>query len=153
MKRIALLFLISILFVSYSCEKSQPDDNPRIHKESSELRLDEGNTKVVILNNWDSKCFYSIEDKSIAKDKSFSLYQGVGYLTIEGLKTGSTSLRIHKSNKFIDSYSIVVSLHTPSGGGSDNSSVSSSQCIAITQKGTRCKRTAEKGSSYCWQHK
>ena len=27
------------------------------------------------------------------------------------------------------------------------------RCIAITQKGTRCKRKAEKGSSYCWQHK
>lgn len=27
------------------------------------------------------------------------------------------------------------------------------RCIAITKKGTRCKRKAEKGSSYCWQHK
>lgn len=30
---------------------------------------------------------------------------------------------------------------------------SSKQCAATTKKGTRCKRNAEKGSIYCWQHK
>ena len=29
----------------------------------------------------------------------------------------------------------------------------SNQCAATTKKGTRCKRNAEKGSIYCWQHK
>ena len=29
---------------------------------------------------------------------------------------------------------------------------SSGQCAAITKKGTRCKRKAEPGSIYCWQH-
>ena len=27
------------------------------------------------------------------------------------------------------------------------------RCAAYTKKGTRCKRKAEKGSIYCWQHK
>jgi len=27
------------------------------------------------------------------------------------------------------------------------------RCIAITKKGTQCKRWAEVGSNYCWQHK
>lgn len=27
------------------------------------------------------------------------------------------------------------------------------QCAAITKRGTRCKRKAEKNSRYCWQHK
>lgn len=27
------------------------------------------------------------------------------------------------------------------------------QCEAITQKGKRCKRNAEPGSKYCWQHR
>ncbi len=31
-------------------------------------------------------------------------------------------------------------------------STDSRQCIAITQKGTRCKRKAMEGSNYCWQH-
>lgn len=31
----------------------------------------------------------------------------------------------------------------PSGDG---------QCLAITKKGTRCKRKAQSGSDYCWQH-
>ena len=26
------------------------------------------------------------------------------------------------------------------------------QCAAITRKGTRCKRMAQPGSAYCWQH-
>lgn len=39
-----------------------------------------------------------------------------------------------------------------SGNGS-NSSTTSRQCAAKTKKGKRCKRTAAKGSSYCWQHK
>jgi len=28
----------------------------------------------------------------------------------------------------------------------------SQQCEAITKKGTRCKRKAQTGSKYCWQH-
>ncbi len=28
----------------------------------------------------------------------------------------------------------------------------SKRCAAITKKGTQCKRTAQKGSNYCWQH-
>ena len=27
------------------------------------------------------------------------------------------------------------------------------RCQAITQDGDQCKRNAEKGSNYCWQHK
>jgi len=30
---------------------------------------------------------------------------------------------------------------------------SKTRCIAITKKGTQCKRTAAAGSNYCWQHK
>ncbi|MCX6168690.1 MAG: hypothetical protein NTX65_05100 [Ignavibacteriales bacterium] len=33
-----------------------------------------------------------------------------------------------------------------------SSEVTSSQCQAITKKGTQCKRKAEPGSKYCWQH-
>jgi len=32
------------------------------------------------------------------------------------------------------------------------STTSSNQCEAITKKGTRCKRKAQTGSRYCWQH-
>jgi len=30
---------------------------------------------------------------------------------------------------------------------------SDGRCIATTKKGTRCKRKAQAGSNYCWQHK
>ncbi|MEP0821243.1 MAG: hypothetical protein HRF44_00200 [Ignavibacterium sp.] len=32
------------------------------------------------------------------------------------------------------------------------SNQTSTQCAAITKKGTRCKRKAQAGSTYCWQH-
>lgn len=32
------------------------------------------------------------------------------------------------------------------------SEVTSTQCQAITKKGTQCKRKAKQGSKYCWQH-
>ena len=35
---------------------------------------------------------------------------------------------------------------------SNECSVSAKQCAATTKKGTRCKRNAESGSKYCWQH-
>lgn len=38
-------------------------------------------------------------------------------------------------------------------GGGSGTNVTSRRCAARTKKGTRCKRTAAKGSIYCWQHK
>lgn len=32
------------------------------------------------------------------------------------------------------------------------SSISTGRCQAITKKGTQCKRSAQPGSRYCWQH-
>jgi uncharacterized membrane protein YgcG len=39
-----------------------------------------------------------------------------------------------------------------SGGINNGGSSISRQCAAYTKKGKRCKRTASKGSIYCWQH-
>lgn len=36
--------------------------------------------------------------------------------------------------------------------GDDAEYGGSGRCQAITQKGTQCKRKANKGSIYCWQH-
>jgi hypothetical protein len=36
---------------------------------------------------------------------------------------------------------------------SGESKTASRQCAAITKNGTRCKRRAEPGSIYCWQHR
>lgn len=35
----------------------------------------------------------------------------------------------------------------------DSNKYTSGRCKATTQEGTQCKRDAEQGSSYCWQHK
>jgi len=50
-------------------------------------------------------------------------------------------------------------VHQGQVSGTNNNTISTSQssgdgrCQAITQAGTRCKRKAEAGSKYCWQHK
>lgn len=40
-----------------------------------------------------------------------------------------------------------------SGGSGSSTNTSSRRCAARTKSGKRCKRTASKGSIYCWQHK
>lgn len=47
----------------------------------------------------------------------------------------------------------VVYEFLPNYVGSEKPEISSGRCIATTKKGTRCKRKADKGSVYCWQHK
>jgi hypothetical protein len=39
-----------------------------------------------------------------------------------------------------------------SKAGRGRSTSKSKQCAAMTEEGTRCKRKAASGSSYCWQH-
>jgi len=49
-----------------------------------------------------------------------------------------------------------MSAQTPAvapASASGESKTASRQCAAITKKGTRCKRNAEPGSIYCWQHR
>ena len=56
---------------------------------------------------------------------------------------------VHQSGVFVPS-------NGGNGGGSGGGSVTNTtkrRCAARTKKGTRCKRTAAKGSIYCWQHK
>lgn len=41
---------------------------------------------------------------------------------------------------------------TPPNPSSGIRAAQSSQCAAMTKKGTRCSRQAQAGSAYCWQH-
>lgn len=38
------------------------------------------------------------------------------------------------------------------GGASSSTNSTSTRCQATTQRGTQCKRNAQPGGSYCWQH-
>ena len=51
-----------------------------------------------------------------------------------------------------DRLSAQASAVVPASATGDSKSVSR-QCAAITKNGTRCKRKAEPGSIYCWQHR
>lgn len=63
-----------------------------------------------------------------------------GYIPCKVCKPGS--------GKNISTESSVIKKENKSSGGYK----SSGQCQAITKKGTQCKRKAQAGSKYCWQH-
>src|SRR5450759_3173211 len=68
----------------------------------------------------------------------------------------STSVRCKNKTTNANGY---CNVHQGQVSGINNNTISTSpssgdgRCQAITQAGTRCKRKAEAGSIYCWQHK
>lgn len=80
---------------------------------------------------------------------------GVVYLSARVADTNITdSIKVNILKK--------ITVPPNNGGGSNNgngssngssSSTTSKRCAAKTKKGARCKRTADKGSIYCWQHR
>lgn len=40
----------------------------------------------------------------------------------------------------------------PGGGSKVSTNSTSTRCQATTKKGSQCKRNAQSGGSYCWQH-
>ncbi|RPH95174.1 hypothetical protein EHM69_05180 [candidate division KSB1 bacterium] len=52
----------------------------------------------------------------------------------------------------ISRMSAATPAENPALTGEENKSTARVQCAAITTKGVRCKRMAEPGSKYCWQH-
>lgn len=126
MKKIALLILLIIAAVVPTLGQSRTE----MRKEIAKLKAQLDSCQVVIGN--------------LKSEKDNLIFQ------IEEIK------------KFINNYP----KHTEAARGTKvaaNSSSSSTttaatpakakQCAAITKAGTRCSRTAEAGSDYCWQHK
>lgn len=89
----------------------------------------------------------------------FKVDYGKIYVSVDENNTGSNRkcLLVAYNDKYniADTFEVEQGKkYEPSGGGSSSggSSVSSGRCAARTKKGTRCKRRANKGSIYCWQH-
>jgi uncharacterized coiled-coil protein SlyX len=49
-------------------------------------------------------------------------------------------------------HNTATSTSTVKSTTSQSNSISTGRCQAITKKGTQCKRSAQPGSRYCWQH-
>lgn len=62
--------------------------------------------------------------------------------SVKGLNKAGTNKSSHYKNN-TQQASSKSNIRQTSGG----------RCQAITKKGTRCKRNADPGSNYCWQHK
>lgn len=91
---------------------------------------------------------YSYVDVRVAENKSTEDRECFVEVYNDRYNLRDTFL-VHQSGVFVPS-------NGGNGGGSGGGSgtnVTKRRCAARTKKGTRCKRTAAKGSIYCWQHK
>lgn len=78
----------------------------------------------------DRECFVEVYNDRYSLRDTFLVHQYGVYVPSDGGNTGGSGV-----------------------GGDSGTNVTSRRCAAITKKGTQCKRTAAKGSIYCWQHK
>jgi hypothetical protein len=68
---------------------------------------------------------------------------GWARIQVEGwVQVGRIMNRLESVNSYSLSNSIAPSAEKPA----------KQRCVAITTKGTQCKRAAKAGSQYCWQH-
>ncbi len=76
---------------------------------------------------------------------------------IEALKSRVTILERIISSRIIDSNSAQTNPASPVTTEASTSAVQTTsekqRCKAITNAGSQCKRNADPGSDYCWQHK
>lgn len=125
MKKIALLILLIIAAVVPALGQSRSE----MRKEIAELKARLDSCQIVIGS------LKSEKDNLISQIEEIKKFIN-GYPKHEGsteeTKTAANSL------------SSSTTTATPAKG---------KQCAAITKAGTRCSRTAEAGSDYCWQHK
>lgn len=88
-------------------------------------------------------------------------------LLVAKYKNGNIQLRlqINEIKRFVNQFpreiipisedSISINSDSPQSvfpSKSTHDNTQASQCAAITKKGTRCSRSAQSGSKYCWQH-
>jgi hypothetical protein len=68
---------------------------------------------------------------------------GWAKIQVEGwVPVGRVMNRIENANNYYTSSSVAPTAEK----------IARQRCIAITAKGTQCKRAAKPGSQYCWQH-
>jgi endonuclease YncB( thermonuclease family) len=101
------------------------------------------------------------------KDIGFGLVKQ-GLATVDGTADANDDLRFEENLAVLEGIGVwqegagtgflgstpLASARAPTASTTRSRSapVSSGRCMAITKKGTRCKRNASPGSSYCWQH-
>lgn len=77
-------------------------------------------------------------------------------LTLDSAKVkGYTACKVCKpvvSENSVEPEETAISPQTTTPTRSSSSTGNTKQCSAITQKGTRCKRTTTSSSGKCWQH-
>lgn len=94
-----------------------------------------------------STCRYvNISSNSMGIEKAAEKYEPCGVCKPPKYKkTGKTNTEPQKERT-------TAPKKTSTTTTKSKSTVSSSRCQAITKKGTQCKRNAQSGRNFCWQH-
>lgn len=177
MNKFLLLLVMTIAFVS--CDNSNSSNEPEnktllLEKKKIECSFDNYSDRIFVKTNID----FDLEIKDYCSWIDYKAGEDSVFIDID--KNWSTDVRscnliiVNDQYNLADTLFILQDGYESNGDSSENggsgsnnganngssggdinnggSSVSR-QCAAYTKKGKRCKRTASKGSIYCWQHK
>lgn len=136
----ALLLFVYILMGSGSSAHTQ--------ERSRELTVSEQKSKVVFVTKSGNKyhasgCSYLKSSREMTLDDALA----AGYSACSRCG-GSAS----DGSSTVTAPSTLYSPPAKSAGSSSTNPSYSSRCQATTKKGSQCKRSAQSGRSYCWQH-
>ena len=145
MIRIHLIFLF-LINVSFAQQIAQTENGTKVilNKNGTWEYLNNASNKT---NNNETQVYITYTGKKYHRDGCRYLKSRIASTVSKAQSSGLTPCKVCKppSGK---SYNIPVPIKqkvkTPDYG--------SKRCKAITQKGTQCKRNAQSGGSYCWQH-
>tara|TARA_Y100000590_G_C15331238_1_gene867765 strand:+ start:328 stop:759 length:432 start_codon:yes stop_codon:yes gene_type:complete len=143
MKKI-IIFKFLLLSFCFSQELAKTNDGKLvILYENGRWEYVNSSNSNVIDNNKSVKIFITRTGKKYHRDGCRYLKSRIPSTINDAISKGLTPCSVCKpptiSNKLFESKS-------------NNNYQSDGRCMAITQKGSRCKRSVQSGSLYCWQH-
>lgn len=161
-----ILFLMMAILVMAGCDNNEEvvQDIPYLKLQTKNIAIShlEYSTEIKVVSNID----FEVEPKEYYYWVDYDNKENTISVKIEGNYSNDKRecflIAKNETRDISDTLKITQEGYPASSGGNNNggsingggsSSTTSRQCAARTKKGTRCKRTASKGSIYCWQHK
>lgn len=161
-----ILFLMMAILVMAGCDNNEEvvQDTPYLKLQTKNIAIShlEYSTEIKVVSNID----FEVEPKEYYYWVDYDNTENTILVKIEGNysndKRECLLIAKNETRDISDTLKIAQEGYPAFSGDNNNggsingggsSSTTSRQCAARTKKGTRCKRTASKGSIYCWQHK
>ena len=147
MSKVKLILVFLFISITYSQQIAKTSDGKSvILNENGTWQYLTNNTSKQKNNN-EYQVYITYTGKRYHKDGCRYLKSRIPSTISEATSKGLTPCKVCRPPSSNQSYS---SPSTSIKKSSDK--VYSNRCQATTQKGTQCKRNAQSGGSYCWQH-